>query len=119
MRNLGGHRQHSSWNDWVTFRMRKCSGHFVQFNLQPLGLALALVFETHNRWIMASQAGDKTKRRDRNRLGKKRVPCGPLLRTHRKDAPTDQIPSVHAKGGFSMNGSRRKRMNLWMLDPML
>lgn len=66
-----------------------CCWHVGQSFLQPFGLALALVFDTHNRWIMASRAGGKTKRQDRNRLGKKRVPCGPLLRTYRKGTPTN------------------------------
>ncbi len=80
---------------------RTCFWHVVQSSLQPLVLALALVFDTHNRWIMASRAGGKTKRRDRNRLGKERVPCGPLLRTHRMDAPTDHTTqSVGEKWPF-------------------
>ena len=73
----------------MSFRRRTCVWHVVQFSLQPLGLALALVFDAHDRWIMASRARGKTKRRDQNQLGKKRDPCGPLLRTHRRGAPTD------------------------------
>jgi hypothetical protein len=51
---------------------------------------------------MASRAGDKTKRQDRNQLGKKRVPCGPLLRTHRKDAPTNLKLWMHEKNVIIM-----------------
>ena len=67
---------------------RACFWHVGQSCLRPFGPSLAPDIDAHNRWIMASQTGDKTERQDRKRRGKRGVLAGLCFARAAKDAPT-------------------------------
>ena len=55
--------------------------------------------------------------RDFTSTAAKRVPCGPLLRTHHKDAPTDPLTGTARKSWLcSEKFSERKRIGLEQKD---
>lgn len=74
-----------------------CFWHVGQSCLQPFGPSLAPDIDTHNRWIMASQAGDKTERQDQKRRGKRGVLAGLSFVHAANDAPTVSKLSIKGK----------------------
>lgn len=72
---LGGHR-HTLGGGLGVLSSLACLWHVGQSCLRPFDPTLAPDIDTHNRWIMASQKGDKTERQDRKRRGERGVLAG-------------------------------------------